>query len=620
MSPITRRRFLTTAGTVGASAAAGAAATAAALGGLPRPGQPAEPTPAPRATATAAPAAQLATPPLALIALNRLAYGPRQGDLAAFAQLGPTPEAQLAAYLEQQLRPEQIDDSACEAKLASVRLRLRYDAMTDPTTNTRYPARDEALPLETLAQPLGALWPRAQGRAPFNPWPERVRPSDEVRVATWLRAIYSQRQLQAVMAEFWHDHFSVNAYSHPAIAATFPLYDAMIRRHCFGSFRVLLGDVAKSPAMMYALNNVSNKAGGGEGGNENYARELFELHTLGAEHYLTLYDDRASVGTLEYDGRSYPRGYIDRDVYEAARCLSGWTIGNGKWEQPQPDDGAFSFFSPWHDNALKIVLGQEFPYNQGVADGERVLDLLAEHPGTARHLCAKLCRRLVADEPPAALVEAAVAAWMRHRSAPDQLAHVLRAIVLSDAFAATWGQKNKRPFEFTASYLRAIDAELPSDEVAADPNVGNRWDAFFRYTSATGHKIFEWPFPTGHPDVASYWANTNSLLWRWNLPSVLVQPWGGGVQVDLLAQTSRDMPGASCVEIVRYWVERLRGYPLPPETRSALVDFMAQRAAGGDPTQSPQPMNGEPDDASIIAERLGSLAQLIAMTPEFQMR
>jgi len=460
---VSRRRFLSTSTTIGAAAAASL---------LEAPAEQANAHHTQTATrwtqAQISPSNVVTTstlPSYAIIALNRMGYGPRPGDVAAFVALGATPDARLTAYVDQQLDPDMINDSECDAKLAAARLKIKYDAKSDdPDPDKNYPARNEAAPLGTLNQTIAGLWPRARGITPYRPNSERYRPFEEVRVATWVRAVHSKRQLKEVLVDFWHNHFNVNINSNVAIAATFPIYDQIMRTHCLGNFRTMLEAVAQSVAMMYYLNNVSNKAGGGEGGNENYSRELFELHTLGSDNYLKFYDNRSSVGTITYNGKTYPRGYIDRDIYETARCLSGWTLNNGHYEHPAPNDGTFLFYNPWHDGALKIVLAEEFPYNQGIGDGKKVLYLLASHPGTARSVCTKLCRRLIADEPPSAVIEAAVAVWMANISAPDQLKKVIRTILLSNEFKSTWGQKMKRPFDFLVAYFRATNATLPVDE------------------------------------------------------------------------------------------------------------------------------------------------------------
>jgi uncharacterized protein (DUF1800 family) len=617
---VSRRRFLSTTTTIGAAAAAASLLEA-----------PAEPANA-ALTETAARWAQTqispsavvttgALPSYAIIALNRMGYGPRPGDAAAFAALGSTPDSRLTAYVDQQLNPDAIDDSECTAQLTAARLKIKYDAKTDdPDPAKNYPARNEAAPLVTLNQTIADLWPRARGIQPYIPFQERNRPFEEVRVAAWVRAVHSKRQLKEVLVDFWHNHFNVNINSSSAIAATLPLSDQIMRTHCLGNFRVMLEEVAKSVAMMYSLNNVSNKAGGGEGGNENYSRELFELHTLGSDNYLKFYDNRGSVGTITYNGKSYPRGYIDRDIYETARCLSGWTLNNGHYEHPSPNDGSFLFYSPWHDGALKIVLAEEFPYNQGIGDGKKVFDLLAGHPGTARSVCTKLCRRLIADDPPSGVVEAAVAVWMANISAPDQMKKVIRTILLSNEFKSTWGQKMKRPFDFLVAYFRATSATLPVDEMLADPNAGGYWGSFFYNIGATGHKLFEWATPTGYPDRATYWASTNGMLRRWNLPYVLTQSWGGHVGIDLRGQTDAALPGASSIQIVDFWIDRLCGYTINPSVRQVLIDFMAQKSQGGDPNQPPKPMNGEPNNAQLITDRLNAMVQLLTMSPDFQAR
>jgi uncharacterized protein (DUF1800 family) len=569
-------------------------------------------------------------PSYAIIALNRMGYGPRSGDDAAFAALGATPDAQLQAYVDQQLNPAAIIDNECDAKLAAARLKIKYDAKTDdPDPTKNYPARNEAVALSTLDQLIGDLWPRAKSMQPYIAYQERIHPFEEVRVATWVRAVHSKRQLQEVLVDFWHNHFNVNINTDGAIAATFPLYDRIMRTHCLGNFRSLLEEVAKSVAMLTYLDNASSMASGGEGANENYARELFELHTLGADNYLKFYNNQDGVGAISYNGKQYPRGYVDEDVYAAANCLTGWTTANGYWRLPGPDPkpntGEFFYSGSWHNNDPKIVLSidgrRTIPGTQAaLRDAQDLFTMLADHPGTARSVCTKLCRRLIADDPPSAVIEAAVAVWMANVSAPDQLKKVTRTILLSNEFKTTWGQKMKRPFEFLAAYFRATNATLPIDELLADPNAGDYWNSFFYHIGATGHKLFEWATPTGHPDRATYWASTNGMLRRWNLPYTLTQSWGGHVGIDLRGQTDAAVPGGSCIQIVDYWIGRLCGYMVNPRVRQELIDFLAQQALGGDPNQPPKPMNGEANNAELVTTRLNAMVQLLAISPDFQAR
>jgi uncharacterized protein (DUF1800 family) len=625
---VSRRRFLSTTSTIGAAAAAASV--------LESPAEQASAALTETATRWAAqinPASIVTTaalPSYAIIAHNRMGFGPRPGDVAAFLALGATPDARLQAYVDQQLNPAAIDDSVCDARLAAARLKIKYDAYTDPANPANdYPARNEAAPLGTLDQQIADLWPRARGIQPYRNNAERYRPFEEVRVATWIRAVYSKRQLQEILVDFWHNHFNVNINTDGAIAATFPLYDRIMRTNCLGNFRTFLEEVAKSVAMLTYLDNASSMAGGGEGANENYARELFELHTLGSDNYLKFYDNQHGVGAITYNGQQYPRGYVDEDVYEAANCLTGWTIANGYWRlpgaDPKPNTGEFLYADSWHDNSSKIVLSIDgtatIPNTQSpLKDARDLFTMLANHPGTARSVCTKLCRRLIADDPPSTVIDAAVAAWMANIGAADQLKQVVRTILLSNEFKSTWGQKMKRPFEFLAAYFRATGAELPVDEIVADPNGGAYWSSFFWNIGATGHKLFEWATPTGHPDRATYWASTNGMLRRWNLPYTLTQSWGGHVALDLRAQTDAAVPGGSSIQIVDYWIDRLCGYTINPSVRQELINFMAQKAQGGDPNQPPKPMNGEPNTAQLITDRLIAMVQLLAMSPDFQAR
>jgi uncharacterized protein (DUF1800 family) len=473
-----------------------------------------------------------ALPSAAVIALHRMGYGPRPGDIAAVEAMG------LTAYIEQQLHPDAIDDSACDARIAAAQMRIRYVA----GANNSYPVLDELRPLSYLTKQTPDLWKLITPGVP-RALQEQLRPREEVQAATWLRAIYSKRQLKEVLVEFWHNHFNVGAVFDIVISAVLPVYDRdVIRAHCLGNFRVMLEAMTKSTAMMHYLDNISNRVGAGEGGNENFARELLELHTLGADAYLKFYNDRRNIGTMTYHGVAYARGYIDDDVYEVARCFTGWTIKNRYWLDPSQNmnDGTFYYDVSWHDPNPKTVLSPDgypnIPRNQpDLKDGRDVLTILARHPLTARHVCTKLCRRFISDTPPNEVIEAAVATWMVNLDAPDQLRRVMRKILTSHTFATTWGQKVKRPFEARVSYLRGTNAELPLDDMSAG---GGLWESRFFTFNLMGQRMFGWPTPNGYPDTARHWLNTNYLLWWWRTPVLLTERSWGENRIDLLGQTN----------------------------------------------------------------------------------
>ncbi|MBO9342237.1 MAG: DUF1800 domain-containing protein, partial [Roseiflexus sp.] len=523
-----------------------------------------------------------ATPPIELIALNRMAYGPRPGDVARVRQMGFT------AYVDEQLNPNDADDALCASKLTSARLRIQYDA------GMGYPAVDEMRPLRTIIENWGLaqLWPLTKHPA----YQERIRPVEEVRAATLIRAVYSKWQLREVLVEFWHNHFNVDAYSDTRISATWPLYDRdVIRRHCLGNFRNMVRDVAKSIAMGFYLDNAFSRDGPA---NENYARELFELHTLGQENYLNhLYNRWRDVpGALEGN----PIGYIDQDVYEAARAFTGWTIAYGQTISGNlrlPDTGEFAYVDLWHDNAQKRVLAFEIdPNRPPLADGEDVIRLVSQHPGTARYICRKLCRRLLADDPPASLVNTLANVWLTNKDAPDQIARTVRALLLSDEFASTFGRKVKRPFEVVVSFLRATNAEVT-------PNRDLFWQL-----QEMGYRMFNWGPPTGHPEESAAWLSTNGMLRRWNIINQLQSTWLKAATFDLPGQTP---PGLTARQIVEFWVGRLLAVPPPTSTMNRLIDLMRQNGSAD------APPTGSTDE---IVDRIKSVVTLIAMTPEFQLR
>ncbi len=523
-----------------------------------------------------------ATMPTAeVIALNRIAYGPRPGDIERVQTMG------LAAYVDEQLNPNDSDDADCLARIATATLHIQYAAGTD------YPAVDEDRPLETLDQTLDVLWQRSK----HGSFTERYRPVDEVRAATWLRAIYSKWQLREVLMEFWLNHFNVNTRADSRIAATWPLYVyGAIKPHCFGKFRDLLEAVAQSIAMQYYLDNATSRDGPA---NENYARELFELHTLGSDNYFNdLYDRWQDVPGAQ---EGSPAGYIDVDVYEAARAFTGWTIADGKYVGSGsylPDTGEFMYYDGWHDNAQKRVLATEFLHNAPpLQDGHDVLDLVARHPGTARHICKKLCQRLVADQPAESLVQQAVAVWLANVDDAAQIQKTLRTIILSAEFSATWGKKVKRPFELQVAFLRAIGAEVT-------PN-----SSLFYRLGQTGYAMFDWPTPTGMPDIAAAWLSTNTIMQNWNTLYALYSSSFGAATFDLRAQ----IPATATTsrQIVDYWVSRMLGYSVDASTYEQLLSFMAQ----GEPVDQ-APVGSDTD----LTNRINNLVMLIAMTPDFQWR
>ncbi|MCB1033448.1 MAG: DUF1800 domain-containing protein [Acidobacteria bacterium] len=514
-----------------------------------------------------------AAPSAAVVALNRMGFGPRPGDVDAFNALGATDPQRMQAYVAQQLDPDSLDDSALDARLA-------------------------AAGFTTLDKTLLELW--ADHVVADPPYEERIRPLTETESMTFLRAVYSKKQLFEVMVEFWHNHFSIYGREFN-IAPVWVHYDRdVIRANALGNFRQMLQADATSTAMLFYLDNYENSAAGP---NENYARELFELHTLGAENYYGLIP-RSQVPV---DGNGVPVGFVDEDVFGAAKALTGWTVRSRSWDPNFGDTGEFFYYAPWHDDGPKaflnvVINGPQAP----MKDGEDLLDALAAHPGTGRFIARKLCRRLVGDSPPQSLVDQAAAVFTAQKDAPDQIRQVLQTILLSPEFLAAWGDKVKRPFEIAASALRAGESELSFH--LDDSDTGT----FYWLYSQTGHRLFGWNPPNGYPDFKVAWQSTTPRVMCWRLVNWLVDSTDdlGAYFMDLVGATPAGVRSANA--IVDFWVDRVFGRTIDPGTRAELVDFMAQ----GFLPDLDLPLDTDDDTRT----RLRSLVALMFMSPEFLWR
>ncbi|HEX3499707.1 MAG TPA: DUF1800 domain-containing protein [Stellaceae bacterium] len=513
-------------------------------------------------------------------ALGRAGYGASPADVAWVRKNG------FPGWVEAQLVPREPEDTACHERLARLQMRIKYAA------NDKWPAVDELRPLATLDQPIEALWPLMTRRAEMD-GAERRRPRDEIVAATILRAVHSKWQLREVLCNFWHDHFNVDAFSNEAIAVALPVYDReVIRAHCLGNFRPFLEAVATSAAMQYYLSNRSSRAGAA---NENYARELFELHTLGRAAYLNdRYDRWRDVpGAL----KGAPTGYIDQDVYEAARAFTGWTIEDGTsidGRRKLPETGRFSYVESWHDGYQKRVLAHEFDaFAAAMVDGRKVLDLVADHPATSRFLVTKLCRRFVGEPPPERLIGAASDAWRQYRKAPDQIARVVRLILLSPEFAAARNAKVRRPLALAAAFARGAGIDLVPTEGLAN-EIAN-----------AGQRLFGWPAPTGLPDERGFFLGTTALRRRWNIVLGIAENyWATGPW-----EPSRSLAGRPPTPraAVNYFLAALNS-AAGPVVADAII------AGAGWPADQPLGFSGKPD----TEKRLARLAALCAMAPAFQ--
>jgi uncharacterized protein (DUF1800 family) len=505
--------------------------------------------------------------------LSRTSFGPRLQDMEKARQAG------TAALLEEQLHPEAIDDADTEQRIAA----LPTLAMSPAELMEGFPAPKLHTNAEAKRAPLG-------GQAGLNTMAEGAatpRPSDRNRMMqaegprliimelgreqVW-RATYSQRQLQEVMVHFWMNHF--NIYAGKGVdrwLLTSFEHDA-IRPNALGNFSQLLTATAQSPAMLFYLDNwlsvapnsgwaqgffqgrrpplglggaalgpLATAAKGQEtpverrGLNENYARELMELHTLGVEG-----------------------GYSQQDVHEVARCFTGWTI-----DRPR-QGGGFIFRPRLHDYGEKVVLGRTIKGGGGVEDGMEVLQRLAAHPSTAHFISLKLCRHFISDDPPASIVDRA-----SHTFAQSQgdIRSVLKTILTSPEFnsPAAFRAKMKSPFELVASSLRTLNAETD----AGVPLLG--------MIMRMGQPLFLYQAPSGYPDRAGTWINSGTLLTRMNFSMALAASRIPGTHLDLEALTPSDGTDAVWNHLVR----RTLGGSASAETQAAIMKSLDELGSAG---------------------------------------
>jgi uncharacterized protein (DUF1800 family) len=602
-----------------------------------------------------------------LQALNRLGFGPRPGDLERVKELG------LQKWIDRQLHPESIDDSALDArlerfptlKMSSAKLLEEFPepqaaARREGITVEQYrkeqqeqmraamqsmPAQGDAAPEKQsdmqMADPHGmpnfeadeadmAANPgkakgEGKGQAGFGNQMfnyEKIRAPQrivaELSMAKMTRAVYSERQLQEVMVDFWYNHFNVYA-SKGADRWLITEYERdAIRPHAMGKFRDLLGATAKSPAMLFFLDNWLSAdpvawtklqqemedrrqyRGGGFGGgpfggprrfpqggpaaggnpndpnvkakqkqerglNENYGRELMELHTLGV------------------DG-----GYTQDDVINVAKAFTGWSI-----RQPRRDP-EFFFEERLHDTSVKTVLGHQIRAG-GMKDGEEVLDILARDPHTAHHISFELAQRFVSDNPPAALVDRMAQTFLK---SDGDIREVLRTMIYSPEFWSkdAYRAKVKTPFELVASATRAAGAET------SVPLMLVQW------TSRIGEPLYQCEPPTGYSDRADAWVNTGALLNRMNFSLALTSNHLRGAQVNIDSLFGGDTATNPHATLDRA-IQSFLGGQVSPETRETLEKQM----------DDPQILQAALDD-KVKQVNAAMIAGLVLGSPEFQRR
>jgi uncharacterized protein (DUF1800 family) len=631
--------------------------------------------------------------------LNRLGFGARPGDVEKVKALG------LERYIDQQLHPEKISDEVADAKVRN----LEALQLSTPELYAKYPQPNQLLRvMERTGQAppelAAVIEARKNGQLAQNPAVPPAQPKTddngamakpdgaakaeqapennaeyrkairdyyvknglrlpqqltvELQASRILRAVYSERQLQEVLVDFWTNHFNV-FMGKGADRWLLISYDRdTIRPNTMGKFSDLLKATAESPAMLFYLDNfqsVSPNAnmrgglgqgqrrqarpgglldtlmGGGarrnqgqpganmpnpqpaqkqrakRGINENYARELMELHTLGV------------------DG-----GYTQKDVQEVARCFTGWTInqprgGGALLGMDDSKAGQFYFNPRLHDDGEKVVLGHKIPAGGGIKDGLMVLDILAHHPSTAKFIATKLARRFVMDNPSPALVDRVAAAFTK---SDGDIRETLRAIFTSPEFnsAEAYRAKIKRPFELAISAIRTLGGET------------NGGPAIHQWIAKMGQPLYGYQTPNGYSDMAENWVNTGALLERLNFGLALASNRIPNTRVDL-SRFAGDAKDSTNVERV---MDRFLGVivqgDVSPKTKATLLkqlkeplpappsqtvdanamDDNAMMRRGGGGRRGQQGQVAMADLSKVSNPELVKVVGLILGSPEFQ--
>jgi len=574
--------------------------------------------------------------------LSRLTFGARPGDFEKVKAMG------VDAFIAQQLDPDSLDDSALMTKLK----RLPTLGMATPVIIEQYtppkpvaspspaqpaekskppspiateqmsaekkpadkmlaaPASESMKAPEVMQRPVENSQKEEAGRMPAlpaatpKPTPPPKNPQmvvTELQRAKLLRAVYSERQLDELMVDFWENHFNIFANKDDDRYLLTSYDRDTIRPFAFARFRDLLGATAHSPAMLYYLDNwrssvprpypaTKDKPAGIDGGiNENYARELMELHTMGV------------------DG-----GYTQKDVQEVARCFTGWTI-----EKPNAE-GLFLYRPGLHDNGEKIVLGHKIPAGGGIADAERVLDILAAHPSTAHFIATKLARRFISDDPPPSVIDRAAAVFLK---TDGSIRETLRAIITSPEFFSTtsFRAKLRSPFEYVAAAMRALNADTDGDRPALDA-IGRM-----------GQPIFGKLTPDGYRDRADQWLSSGVMVQRFNFASALAQNRIKGTKIEMTRFLS-GVDQKNKEEIAAGLMRLIVLGELSPATRAAIEKTLqtepsnSQPAPGATPAQSvtiayPANNSGASQQSTpTTPPYISELITLLIGSPEFQQR
>ena len=523
--------------------------------------------------------------------LNRVAFGPAPGDVDRVRRMG------IDAYIDEQLHPERIPvDPALQARLAA----LDVERLPAGTLVDGYRSEQRANRAAQAAQAdrkAGVDDVMIKDDVVVTRRAEYRRLAFQTSEARLIQAIDSPRQLQEVMTEFWYNHFNVFIGKDIDRALVASYERDAIRPYALGHFRDLLGATAKHPAMLFYLDNwlstgtdaaVNQKAKQQAGLNENYAREVMELHTLGVEN----------------EGK--PNGYTQKDVTELARMLTGWTFDARATGRGGPIEGLdsqqlFAFAPRRHDNGTKVWLGHTVAPN-GQQEGEYAFDVLATHPATARHISYELAQYFVADEPPPALVERLT---QRYLATDGDIREVMRTLLTSPEFRspASINAKYKTPYQYVVSAARASGLDVRN----VQPLVGT--------LQQLGMPLYGCQTPDGYKNTEAAWLNPEGMTRRINFVSALAS---GRLAID----RAPPPPSAAVASAASAMPVSATMPAISPAMSTSLAEPPAKVAAlqSGSLLDTLGPSIGERTRGVVLASEPNLAAALVLGSPDFMRR
>lgn len=539
--------------------------------------------------------------------LSRLTFGARPGEVDKVAGMG------LETWLNEQLNGT-LPDPDLDRRLAELPPAYGLDSVAllelyPPPPEIRKMAKEAGLE-DANGRPDRKAMQALLREKGLRPYPEIGLTLFAQKL---LHARHSENEVREVLTDFWYNHFNVALSNNRAAPFILSYERDAIRPNALGKFRTLLEATAKHPAMLLYLDNANSTAGKDvtsmaevrmeesnmnperkekamerlakrkKGLNENYARELMELHTLGV------------------DG-----GYTQDDVINVARAFTGWTV-YGRKAKNLKTEGYFRFAPPLHDASPKKLLGYSFGAGGGMDEGEKVLDILAAHPSTARHIAHKLAVRFICDNPSEKDEQQIAQAF---QSSGGDIPATMRALVTTDGF---WDKKNrfakvKSPFELLVSANRALGGELSPSR------------PLYGWLAKMGQPLYNYQAPTGFPDSADFWVSSATVLNRVNfalyaarglVPGFLYEPTS---HVDVKAAVKEVMPYSETSKVakgVKSMLAQAKGLTLEPVTKFEVRPNLGGAPGAGPPAR----MKLQPDQ-----QESATLLGLILGTPEFQRR